>query len=38
MPDLQAAFVSPPVLGSLAEKFDLKPITTPQADLAAIMA
>ena len=31
------AFLSPPVLGVLAEKFDLKPITTPQADLAAIM-
>ena len=31
------AFVSPAVLGVLQEKFDLKPITTPQEDLAAIL-
>jgi len=32
------AFVSPAVLGVLQEKFDLKPITTPQEDLAAMLA
>lgn len=32
------AFVSPNVLKVLVDKFDLKPITTPEADLAAIVA
>ena len=31
------AFVSPNVLNYLVEKFDLKPITTPDADLASIL-
>jgi hydroxylamine reductase len=31
------AFVSPSVLAILADKFNLRPITTPQADLAEIM-
>jgi len=31
------AFVSPAVLGVLGETFDLKPVTTPQEDLAAIL-
>ena len=30
-------FLSPAVLAVLADKFDLRPITTPQADLAAIL-
>ncbi len=31
------AFVTPPVLGILSEKFGLAPVTTPEADLAAIL-
>jgi hydroxylamine reductase len=31
------AFVTPPVLGVLVEKFGIAPITTPDADLAAIL-
>jgi hydroxylamine reductase len=31
------AFVTPPVLGVLAEKFGIKPITTPEEDLKAIL-
>jgi hydroxylamine reductase len=32
------AFLSPNVLKVLVEKFDLKPITTPSQDLAAMLA
>jgi hydroxylamine reductase len=32
------AFVTPPVLGVLVEKFGIAPITTPEADLAACLA
>ena len=32
------AFVTPPVLQVLVDNFDIKPITTPQKDLAAIMS
>jgi len=31
------AFVTPAVLGVLHDKFNLMPITTPEADLAAIL-
>ena len=31
------AFVTPAVFGVLHEKFNLMPITTPEADLAAIL-
>ena len=31
------AFVTPPVLQVLVEKFNIAPITTPEADLAAIL-
>ena len=31
-------FLSPGIAGVLIEKFDLKPITTPEEDIAAIMA
>ena len=31
------AFVTPPVLGVLSEKFGLRPISTPEADLAAML-
>jgi hydroxylamine reductase len=31
------AFVTPPVLGVLADKFGIKPITTPEEDLKAIL-
>ena len=31
------AFVTPSVLGVLVEKFGIAPITTPEADLAAIL-
>jgi hydroxylamine reductase len=31
------AFITPDVLGVLVQKFGIKPITTPQADLAAIL-
>jgi hydroxylamine reductase len=31
------AFVTPPVLGILADQFGLKPVTTPEADLAAML-
>ena len=31
------AFVTPPVLGILSEKFGLAPVTTPEADLKAIL-
>ncbi|MCE5268188.1 MAG: hydroxylamine reductase [Planctomycetaceae bacterium] len=31
------AFITPPVLKLLAEKFNIAPITTPEADLAAIL-
>ncbi|MFA4948716.1 MAG: hydroxylamine reductase [Candidatus Krumholzibacteriia bacterium] len=32
------AFVTPPVLGILADQFDIKPVTTPEADLKAMLA
>ena len=32
------AFVTPAALGVLAEKFDIMPVTTPEKDLAAILA
>ena len=31
------AFVTPPVLSVLVDKFQIAPITTPEADLAAIL-
>jgi hydroxylamine reductase len=31
------AFLSPNVLNVLVEKFDLKPISTPEADMKAIL-
>ena len=31
-------FLSPGVAAALVEKFDIKPITTPEADVAAMMA
>jgi len=33
----QPAFVTPSVLSVLVEKFNIAPITTPEADLAAIL-
>ncbi len=31
------AFVTPPVLGILADQFGIKPVTTPEVDLAALL-
>ena len=31
------AFITPPVLNILVEKFNIAPITTPEADLKAIL-
>jgi hydroxylamine reductase len=32
------AFVTPPVLGILVDQFGIKPVTTPEADLKAMLA
>ncbi len=32
------AFITPPVLDKLVEAFNIMPITTPEADLAAALA
>jgi hydroxylamine reductase len=32
------AFITPPVLQVLVDMFDIKPVSTPQEDLAAILA